>query len=311
MLFLFHSQQISVKLLIFICSIVILFTSGCEPDYEDLITSPSVLPVTVLVVLNPAADSQYVILTTGNPPWDEAEKVMERESRLFAQATINLTVNGRQLSFCHQYQFPGPSGVVPVFNRVSTDPVFPGEDCFLEVEIPYKEKITAATKVPGDFQLLLPQPGDSLRLQESIPVKWTASADAAGYRVSLFILTEIKRRSYPDTTKKFRSTWFSAGEQYLPADASRQIDFQHDFDYYFTSPPDTSYIRYRRAVLHVEALDPAAWTAHELNTLKQAPNSGYRLEVVDFSNIKNGHGLMIATITKSAELLFQKVRYDE
>lgn len=78
---------------------------------------------------------------------------------------------------------------------------------------------------------------------------------------------------------------------------------EHGLDWYYTHPDDY-YVTLLEAALSVEALDTPAWLAYEINHPAHHIETGSRLDVVSYSNIEGGRGLMTATTTKTIPLLF-------
>ncbi|MBN2088736.1 DUF4249 family protein [candidate division KSB1 bacterium] len=283
--------------------ITILFTS-CEPKYSDLITSPELLPASLITILNPAADSQYVILTTGQPPWGEINKIYERELVLFSQARIILKSEKQTLSFCHRFTVVNGNKMIPKFYNVSVDPIIPGETYYLDVDIPHKGHFSAQTTVPGDFRIIAPVSGDSVPIKQPISVTWTPAKKAVGYRISIWINLTLQWTNWPDTTKTIQDAWWSMGEKYSYPDTGENLNLEHRLMEIY---PISDYIKdVKKAILYVEALDEAAWNAYHIAIAEKVHPSEYRLDVVDYSNIERGYGLMTATNTQSIELELPK-----
>lgn len=280
----------------------LLATLSCEPGYDEMLTSPTVLPATIVVVLNPAADSQYVVITTGTPPPGEFDKLYTQETQLLARAEVTLEVNDRRLSFCKQNFLYRTEMGLPKFYWISTDPVLPGETCALTVNIPQKGRFTAATTVPGDFRILTPAENDTIDIEKPLRVHWTPAANAAGYRLTLIMHEDYSWYQHDDTTLTVSRHWSSAGAAWFAARPELPVEFTHRLADYFKEYYDPSTTKILSIKLAVEALDEPGWTAHQLETARQQVTSLYRLDVVDFSNVEGGHGLVTATNTQTVVL---------
>lgn len=284
---------------------------ACEPDYGNLITSPEDLPPSIFAFLNTAADSQYVIIRNAIPrnikprlERGESDRVLEAEFQRLRQAKVALTGAGEDFVFHDKYELKDSDyDVERDFVFVSAFKVRPGEAYRLQVEIPEKGVFTASTTAPGDFQILVPKPLDTLDVFKLLTVRWTAAQGAAGYQVGL-------RWSYID------STWFKLGMsdkvdtirdyryRYIEQSPDPGAIINHSLTAFYTHP-DWKYRTLLEATVFVHALDTPAWLAWKINQrgLVQGGDDEVLTKPGVYSNIAGGRGVMTATTGKTIPVI--------
>ena len=289
--------------------IAILSTYSCTPDPGSVITSPKTLPPGIWAFLNTAADSQYVVLSTVlYESSKEDPQFSEVEVPLINKAKVWLAADSKSFTLNPVYveSLESPAGLWDGFMRywASTEPIRAGESYWLKVSIPGKGEFTASTTAPGDFEILSPNPEDTVDVFNPLEVKWTAAEGAAGYRIDLWEFKEYRNEYFDRVTTGWNNSFRGVFIERSPESA---FQFQHSLARFYaeSNDPFESDTLFR-AVLTIDALDVPAWTAYRIEKDKRQSDSDYRIDPVSYSNIAGGRGLMTASTSKYVELLLPK-----
>lgn len=276
----------------------------CTPNYGNLLTAHSDLPPSIFAFLNTAADSQYVILRNATPTSGDYDDFLEKEYQLFRQARVMLTTGSGDFVFNDPYE------LISAFHEdfehdfvfVSAQHIRAGENYALRVEIPQKGVYTAAATAPGDFEILSHHAQDTLDVFNPAIVRWTASANAAGYRVGLhWIVIDSSNFKAGWSDKVDTLTWRQ--QVYLESSAEHVATIKHDLGSFY---PFQRGILMGDAAIFVEALDAPAWLARDLNRRGSFSYGGpdeVRTMPGSYSNIANGRGLMSAVTTQTVHVI--------
>lgn len=293
---------------------VLFFLNACTPEYDNPVSSYEQLPPAIFVFLNTLADTQYVIISDANPADSLPAAQVNAELNRLRQAKIRLYTGEQVFSFEREAEYQRdlwgwPSGNLwsaghGIFMRMSTNAVLPATDYRLEIEIPEKGLFTAATRSPGDFEILTPQPIDTIDVFNPLTVRWQPAEGAAGYRILLSDFREDSSNfkwGYSDEISYYWTHW----KCYIKATDNPEAELSHQLSWFYTHPPDY-FPTLLKLVLTVEALDEPAWLAYEIARSNNDNHYEFRFEVVAYSNIVNGRGWMSAVTTKTRELAFPK-----
>jgi hypothetical protein len=189
------------------------------------------------------------------------------------------------------------------FLKISTDKIWPATDYQLKIEIPEKGTYTAATRTPGDFEILTPGVNDTVDVDNPIHVSWTPAEGAAAYRISLWRFIEDSTLFLWGYEDEIRFFW-SHTAVFVEPKEKNELLFQHRLKSFYTYSEEQLRTLLTLS-LTIEAFDEPAWLAYKINHWdNQTPDWNFRFEVVSYSNIENGRGLMSAVTSKTIPLAF-------
>lgn len=289
----------------------------CTPEYEFPLCSYEQLPPSIFVFLNTAADSQFVIISEAAPADTLSVLEIKAELERLRQAKVTLTGNDQIFTFPKQFEYVHDSvwdwtnnydfaTGFGTFLKVSSNIVLPSTDYFLKIEIPEKGVFTAQTRSPGDFKILVPNRMDTIDVFSPLYVSWTPADEAAGYRVSLWSFEEDSSWFRWGNSDEIYYNW-SHQQVYVEANEKKEAIIKHRLDLFYTTDPDDKAITLLKLSLSIEALDTPAWLAYKINSVENENEGSFRFfDVVSYSNIENGRGLMSAITTKTIPLAFPK-----
>jgi len=273
----------------------------CDHTKEQLL-APENTPQAIGAFLDTAADSQIVAINNMEWPLETPAQLYERELQLLSQAQISL--QGKDQS----YTFPIRRKSIPderypalvQYIWISPQPVRPGETYHLEVTIPEKGTYRAETTLPGDFEVLSPDPADTISIDEPLTVTWTSAAGAAGYRVILWNHV-LDSSLFLMGTGPVKVYWSHQTYLFNVSD-SLTIKIKHYYrSNYFEEPPFGSAVLLG-AKLSIEALDAAYWKSSEINLWTYRYRTDYRIEPVFYSNFDQGYGIFCGVTKKVLHL---------
>jgi len=284
---------------------------SCEPNLDNLITSPKDLPPAIFAFLNTAADSQYVIIRNSLPPEGQREEFIEAEYNRIRQASVEIEGRGERFVFNKPYEIEPTYDYSRIFVYASAHKVFAGETYQLRVQIPEKGVFTASATAPSDFDILVPNSVDTIDVFQPIEVRTTVPQGAAGYRVSLWSRASDSTDTSSGSNDEMNRRW-GLSYRYFKTLNNPSGFLSHYIHLYYEDP------QYRgkqlRVELSVEALDTAAWLSRDVyfdstSGIAGGRNGGeeFRLEPLAFSNIEGGRGVMTAITTKMIPLRFPPI----
>ncbi len=275
----------------------------CDPG-PQLFMPLDNIPQSINAFLDTAADSQYVFIQNMQLGLEAPLQIYEREMQLLNQAQISLWSENQA------HTFPVRRKEIPDSNTpeqaklvwISPQPVLPGITYHLQVTLPGNEVYRAETTLPGDFEILLPNPEDTLNIDEPLTVTWTPSTGAAGYRV-MFWSHILDSLLFKAGTGPIRDVW-SPITYIINIEDPLTVQFDHHYRRSFYSEvPDPIYNETLLGTkITVEALDAAYWMSQEINLNTWRYTSSYRIEPVAYSNFNQGYGIFCGVTQKVLHL---------